>query len=482
MSDPPVILPKPTSLLWDTSPSAAGARPHGEGPIRVRPYPFPFIAAFSLSNDVDGMNLAAFEDWHGFVSGRGKTAYGDGLGLEVGDSFWVWGGPTDILAIHRQYPGEDQPVDSPDVPRIAELAKAGWLDTLHSLGNWRSPADGDRAKLGQRDQAAYALDKLDNLGVRPGVFVNHSASPSNVGAIWGSYQRADDPDHPMYCLDLYRQFGFRYYWVDAATSINKFGDHLQFFNKDDYQARLAAFPFVDWLRKAGKRAGDDPPIFPRDESQQRCLFSQIFNETLIQVAARDGTPILAFKRYRSPELPTTSTFPTQVTARKLDELEQRGGAVVVYQHFGVTSLRGRGKIAGPGGGKARSVPPVLDEHEAACWRDIAARRDSGRLFVATTRRLLDWLWLRDRLEIHLDASPGRWRVRLGPMRCHVLGDLTASVEWFNGLSLLVPEHAPEVLVHDDQNRPVALSRRSDPAFPGSHVLHRPWLPLEWVPA
>jgi hypothetical protein len=468
-------------LLAPVALGDSGVRPRRGEIVSVRPYPFPFRAAFALNNDVDSMSREAFEDWHGHVSGRGPTAYGPGLGLEVGDSFWVWAGPPNILALHRCYPDETAPPDSPDLPRIVELSRAGWLDTLHSLGNWRPPADGDRRRLGHRREAEYALDKLDRLGLKPRVYVNHSASPSNVGAIWGTYQRADDPDHALYCMDLYRAFGFHYYWVDAATSLETFGDHLAFRDDAELRTRIDGFKWVDWLRKEGKGPEDDPPRLPVDEADLRRLLLAAFNETIVPVAARDGAGILAFKRYRGRQLPSATTFCTQVTARDLDDLEARGGTVIVYQHFGVTTLRGRAKSKGPGGGNGRSAPPVLDEHALGRWRDIAARRDAGRLFVATTERLLDWLWRRDRLQITLERSPERWRVRLGDIRCPVLGDRAFGAGDLNGFALLIPETAPEVSVIDAGGRLLDLRREPDPAHPGRHALHRPWEPLEWIP-
>ncbi len=469
----------PPRILANLTAAESGARPARQASVVVRPYPYPFIAALALSNDVDGMNRAAFEDWHGFVNGSGDTAHGPGLGLEVGDSFWVWSGTRyDPLTIHRQFPDELDREESPDVPRIVELARAGWLDTLHSFGNWRAPTDGNRENLGDRAQAEYALETLDRLGVKPKVFVNHSSSPSNVGGLWGTYQKADDPNHPMYCLDLLKAAGLRYFWIDACLNIDKFGDHLHYENDERLGDAIALHPWNDWLRRAGKRADEDPLDLPGDKGDLRRLLIGMFNETLLPITAGDGTPILAFKRYRSPYLPTASTFPIQVTARKLDRLEKQGGAVVVYQHFGITSLRGRAKSKAPGA-KGRSAPPVLDLHEAACWRDIAERRRDGRLFVATTTRLLDWLWLRDRVVIETEEGEGRWRVRLAGVRCSVLGERPAVAADLNGFALLIPEGAPEVVVTLGDGPPIPMKRRPDAAHPGRHALYRPWTPLEW---
>lgn len=467
----------PPAILADLALEQSGVRPPGEADVMVRPYPYPYVAALALSNDVDSMNRAAFEDWHGFVSGTGPTSYGQGLGLEVADSFWIWSGTrNDALSIYRCYPDDEDWIESPNLPRIVELAKAGWLDTLHSLGNWRPTTD--PAGPGDRQEASRGLAALDRLGVKPKVFVNHGGSPSNVGSIWATYQKSDDPEHPMYCLDLLRKAGFSYYWIDQCTSMGKFGDHLLYETERQLRSRIANYPWSDWLRRSGKRLDEDPPDFPAGQGQLRRLLVEMFNETIVPVDARDGSRILAFKRYRGPFLPTASTFPIQVTSGRLDTLERQRGVVIVYQHFGVQSLRGRAKSKVPSA-KSRSAPPVLDVHEVACWRDLAERWRAGRLFIATTARLLDWLWLRDRLQIQLTGQPDKWIVTLVGVRCSVTGDRAVEASDLNGLSLLVPQDAPEVVVVGPHGRPVPLRREADPAHAECHALFRPWSSLEW---
>ena len=62
----------------------------------------------------------------------------------------------------------------------------------------------------------------------------------------------------------------------------------------------------------------------------------------------DGRDIIAFKRFGGRETPSASSFSLQVAAGTLDELQERRGAVILYQHFGVNSLRGRKKSKQPG--------------------------------------------------------------------------------------------------------------------------------------
>ena len=450
--------------------------------VHVRDYPFPYCSALALSNDCDSQHVACNLDWHAFVNGRGPTAYGDGLGLEVGDSFWVYSNGFE--------PGlfKGNPFDADHVPGyaadwIVELARLGWLDTLHSFGNWTMrlvPAErvSDPA-IFARDQIAKGLDRLDQLGLKPTVYVNHSGSPSNVGGPWGWYQKADDPAHSLYSLDLLTDFGFRFFWIDSCTDIDKFGNDWHFADEDDLQRRLARFGMGPWLRRRNAEGQMSPIPVPQDEAGLQAMLVDFFNRSQFPVQARDGRMIHAFKRYRDIDQPVGSTFPAQVTAEKLDELEARRGNVVIYQHFGVFGPRGRSPVVSRPH-RTRSPVPALDVHSAATWRMIAERHESGRLFVATQGRLLDWIWRRGALQLSVERQPGRWTITLDGFACPVQGRRPVEDADLNGLALVIPASAPEVVVvRPGRTGGVALRRSPEAGDPEAHVLHAAWHALEW---
>jgi hypothetical protein len=467
--------------------------------VSVRGYPFPYVAALSVNNDCDLMSRDAFEDWHGFVNGSGPTAYGDGLGLEIGDSCWIWGNRESFPSLHRHHPQTRPRVDSNDIERFVELGRLGWLDTMHSLTGFDSPAPPLRGLPGPehanpphlrvlRDDVLYALDRLDGFGIKPNLYVNHSCAITNVAAEWPWLQYADEPWHESYCLDLLKQFGFRFFWHDVAVDNDrslaqlKFGDYLDY--ASPFYLRLAAVAF-DWERWLMSRMRDEAGgmigavvALPDDEQERRTRLVGFFNRTFFKARAADDTDIFIFKRFNGVDTPSSSNFAAQVTTSRLDNLERAGGAVVVYNHFGSWSLLGRGRRRRDEG--RISVPPVLDVHAVSCWREIAERHQAGRLFVATTGRLLEYLWLRERLQISVEKSAEIWVVTLRGVDCDVLGWHEIGDAHLNGLSLLIPETAPEVtVVVAGRQAPLALTRTPDPTYPGCHALHRPWTALEW---
>jgi hypothetical protein len=443
------------------------------------------------------MSRAAFEDWHAFVNGRKPTSCGDGLGLEVGDAFWIWGGASSEMCLHLQHPQAHPRKPSPNFDRIVELGRLGWFDTIHSLTGFDSPKP---PGLGRPDEASktpphlrvtradarYALDLLDSLGVKPSVYTNHGSAVTNIAgeSVW--YHGGDDPSHETYCLDLLKNFGFRFFWLDVGLDSDKFGDYLEYRGWPALAVRVATtrFEWNRWLTI--KRRDRDGGLYlttlplPEETSARRARLVSYFNHTLYSARCQDGNDIWAFKRFRGLPRPAAPSFAVQVTRDRLDALEASKGAVVLYQHFGRFRLIGR-NVQIPG--DHPSIPPVFDEHGVACWRDIAERHRQGRLFVATTSRLLNYIWLRQALKLSVEKTADKWIVTLQGIDCPVLGRHPFSAANGNGLSFLVPSSAPEVVVLREPGGPsLPLKRVSDPAFPNYDAVYQPWAALEWPEA
>lgn len=472
----------PEKLLRTAPLEAIGAHAPDRTTAAVRSFPFPYRSGLAVSNDCDSMSTDCMDDWHGFVNGSKPTRYGDGLSLEVGDSFWVYGGSIEP-AVYKGHPWDADHPDGYALARIVELGRHGWLDTLHSFGNWSvryMPAD--RASdddYYSRAQIEKGLARLDELGVKPFVYVNHSGSASNVGGPWGWYQKADDPTHPLYSLDLLKGFGFRYFWLDSCTQLDKFGENLDFGDEWTMHRELDRFRWFHWFRRVDANRVPHPIAMPADDEGRRDFVAGMFNKLIFPVSANDGDRVLAFKRYRDIDQPVGATFSSQVTAAKLDALEAGRGAVVVYQHFGVFGPRGRSPgVSRPH--RQRSPIPSLDEHNVATWRLIAERQRSGRLFVATLGRLLEWVWLREALRFTLSTSNDKWTISIDGYDCPVRGRGALQPHHFNGLAFTVPSDAPEVsVVVQSDGRSLPVRRAADPVHEGTVAVYLDWQPLEW---
>jgi len=447
-----------------------GKQVHGIG---VRRFPFPYRCALAINNDTDGFRHAAFEALHAYVCGRGETAFGPGLGLEVADSFWVWAAGGE-LGLYHATPWAEAAEPSPEHERILELAKVGWLDTLHGFGAWNEPRSLDR------DRIARALDYLDSRGVSLGVYVGHGGynMTHNFGGPWGYYQNADNPDHESYCFDLLTNFGFRYHWTDVLYELDKFGDDLLFDDQQHLDREVRAHDFHRFFHT------NDPD----DYSRSREVFPgldraglvgwrrRLFNHTIAPVTTRDGRLALVFKRFRGHDGPMAGNFIAQVNPRSLDELERRQGAAIVYQHFGVWRALFTGKRHES---QRASVPEtVLDEHNVWAFRILTERFRDGRVLVATTRRLLDFLRMRDHLDFRVEDRNGRTEIHLDGIDCPVEGRIAPETRLLHGLAFELPaDRGTPVVIRGGTT--LAMTTIPDPERPNRLIAYSPWQPLEF---
>ncbi|MFT5320230.1 MAG: hypothetical protein ACI934_000363 [Pseudohongiellaceae bacterium] len=408
------------------------AQNHDSRPV-LRRYPYPYTSAIAISNDTDFMSSKAFLDWHKFVNGTADTPYGQGLGLEVGDSFWVWN-DEGAFSIFQDGPWNIKQEPSADSELIKEFSNAGFLDTLHGFGSWDSDFQLNR------ELSESAIKIIQHHDLKPRIYVNHGGGhlrKHNIGGPWHYYQKGDDPSDPSYCLDLLTEIGIQYYWTDVCFENEKFGEYKHYRNDIELHKEFDSYNFRRFLysKDSGKPKVRNK-IFPAlSDAELFVKQSSYFNRLLIPETAQDGRDIYFFKRYRGREGPNVSTFASQVNDTNLDSLEQHQAAVVIYQHFGVWRALGREKRHVS---QKPTLPPVLDENAVWAFRELARRQDEGRLFITTTSRLLDYLRLRQHLRYQLLNEGDRHIIELEYIDCPVSGHVDLQQDMLQGLSFEIP--------------------------------------------
>jgi hypothetical protein len=385
--------------------------------VGLRPYPFPFAAGFALSNENTYERSELFEEAHDFVNGRGQTAFGEGLGLEVGDSVAL--GPEGAPRLAGDGSGGE---------RLRLLMDAGWLDQVYCP----DPA------------TAGGLNKI----------LGRLAPP--IPPVWLGPTDGD-------AMKTLVNHGVRYFGDEALVEIEKFGDHHDYRKVE--RLRLAARRY-DWTRVDTKRR-----LWGRRDLDG---LMRTMNRTL---QPADKGAVLRFKRYRGGWTPSMPGFSGQVSSVLLDQLTSHAGLVIVQQQMGRWALIG----AAEGKERARPVTgPARDRHAVAAWTDIAERNAAGRLWVATVSRVLDHLMRRDALVFRVDKSAERWVIVVQGLKESGGRTRTASIADLDGVAFTAPETAPDiVLTLKDARAPLPSRRASDPVHKSMHAVYRPWLPLEW---
>lgn len=265
-----------------------------------------------------------------------------GLGLEVGTSLFFF--VTNALC-HSSfaYFADLEGRPTPEASVIRELIDGGYVDTIHAYGDFDAGGF-------ERRHAELVVAECERYGLRLPFWTNHGSDKNaqNLGHTRLSvYQEGDDPGSISYHLDLLRQAGAEFFWVD-----------------DGYQESVA----------------EGTPL--------------LYGET-----ARDGSALRLVRRYRGLHgrpAPMAGSLADQMTAADLDLLVEREEACIYYQHLGAWERTdARTFIA--------NTPPYFDDRGLEVLEHLAGLFRSGRCLVTTPARLLRFLHIRDSVSASMDG-------------------------------------------------------------------------------
>jgi hypothetical protein len=314
----------------------------------VESFPHPYRGAVAISNDCE------FMSWPDYLAMYRQLNAPDGLGLEVGTSLFFF--VTNALC-HSSF-GYFQDLSgtpAPEAPLIREMVQAGYIDTIHAYGDF--DAGGFTRRHAQR-----VVDECERHGLSFPLWTNHGSDQNaqNLGhRALSVYQQGDDPDSPAYHLDLLRQIGATFFWVD-----------------DGYQQAVAEGT------------------------------SLLYYQT-----ARDGSTLRLVRRYRGligKAAPMAGSLSEQMTIHDLDLLVERGEACIYYQHLGAWARTGPTEFVA-------NRSPYFDTGGLRVLQHLAGLYQRGDCLVTTPARLLRYVSMRDSIE--LECAPESIVVRSGS---HVL--------------------------------------------------------------
>jgi len=335
--------------------------------IQLRRYPYPYRAMLSVCSDLDGTpDRRAYERIARFCNTSEPTAMGDGVGLEIGNSIY-FDMPPDQFAYWT--------TDDAGRAMVRAMIHSGHIDCLHSYGDLATT----------RDDARRALEELDRHGCRLRVWVDHGAAPTNLdGGIMRGH--GDQVDHPAYHADLTVAHGVRYVWRGRVTSVT--GQGVRSRLTGIWTPRHPGGSARTLATEAAKHA------LSRCGSRKYAMHAP--NRVLRRVTLRDGRPAWEFLR-SNPHYGGVSSAETAggiagvLTEHMLSRLVSREGVCILYTHLG--------KVDDP----ACPFDPAVVE----ALRRLSAEAAHGKILVATTRRTLDYLRMRDSLQFHTRCERDR---------------------------------------------------------------------------
>ena len=319
----------------------------------IRAFPYPYTAMLTIQSHIDGCTLEEFEAVHTFLNTKQNTAYGDGLGLDVGDSLWMYNlndGTTyralDNLPADSYmtwFAGGD-PTKLNCAQEIQKYWAMGWIDSMHTLGDFSRRDETDIVFT--RALAQTAWNALGAAGIRPSVWINHG-TVSNVQNFGGymplkftSYQQGDDPQSPYYHTDLTLAGGVRFVW-----------------NSNN-----------------GSELGMTDPLY--------------------RIRLRDGQQVWGFHAFTGLESPegfqytwTPYLLGSILTEENLDALAANRQYAVIATHFGSGTLW-----------------EILGEHNLPALRRLRDYQKDGKILVCRSSRLLEYAAVRKTLQYKMTGD------------------------------------------------------------------------------
>lgn len=381
-------------------------RAPGDAPGIVRDFPIPFRAMLSISTDIDWTSIENFRETHRFLNTRANTAVGDGVGLDVANSFWVFGLERPGYPCLSYYRGWTERTETPIADELVGYIRAGWIDTLHTYGDF-SRAD----QYGASFARAHALDTLElfaRKGLSLPVWTNHgdACNTQNIGG--HGQAQGDLAGSGSYHADLLPQLGVQYLWrqTNQATPGHRLAvdawrlkDGSAFFGFSRFNTSLDHPGAAEIGRRFGVRHGAD----------------------------RVGRPWMMLWHPK--------VFHEQVHDEILDRIERNRQFSIMAQHLGFF-----GPLQAP------------DRNCVTALRRLRRRQDEGRILVARTSRLLHYSRVRDHAVHRVIPVGDRWAVDIRHIDDPVRGRWMPRLEDLRGLAFRV-DHPERWLILLD-GRPI----------------------------
>lgn len=360
--------------------------PKKDAEVTLRKFPYPYKAALTIASDIDGTTREEFLEIHKFLNIKEMTLMGRGLGLEIGDSFYMYSTNPTINNKKAKVGGKiydslhyDPTITyfkqtstniSEDAQLITDFIKAGYIDTIHTFGNFSGTGGF------QRQMAINALDEMKSKGIKVDVWINHGDDYDTQGMYPGFPTRlGDNPDAKEYHSNLTIPYGIKFIWKEPNTSI--VGQDRLLTWRELFDER---HPIQSLISILDSLWGDTN------------IKTMSRNNTLLELAPLDdGQKIYLFKRFNNHpkgvyEGANPDALIYQLSDNTLKQLINNEGYMIIYTHLGDHKKRGF------------SPEGIFSQGAIKTLKNLASEYERGNIYVTTTSKLLNYNIIHKNLE------------------------------------------------------------------------------------
>ena len=340
--------------------------------VKLTKLPYPYKAALTICSDIDGCSFDDFMLTHQFLNSSQETPLGKGLGLPIGNSFWMYDKP-ELPNSAFSYLDPVSLKETPYAEKIDLLIQAGILDVMHGYGNFNCDFPY------HRKYAEKAIDVLEKKTHRIKVWTNHGGA-DNLQSIGQNSQGEGDvaESSQYYHADLLRKYGIEFFWDSEMNVSNIIGQDRKSHYLQGYWNNPLYHQMPNKHRQLIKgwfAVWDD--ILYRFR-QCHCFdwaHANYSNELLSFEALRDGQPFHRFKRFGHGRFDWSDDLPLLLNDHVFQRLIQTGGYLILYIHLGDNKNRGK---------------HVLSEEVIHTLRKISDYYSNKEIWIDTTSNLLKY--------------------------------------------------------------------------------------------
>ena len=306
----------------------------------------------AICSDIDGTRVDTFRETHRFLNTTAATAAGPGVGLDIADSAWFYQPPHDGKIGNQIAYFTDLSWNSaaPWAGELVEYMRCGWIDTLHTYGNFSTA--GEVTEPPVREHAVRALEVLERSGIKLRVWVNHGDRHNRQNIGNDGSMRGDRPDAVEYHTDLLRAYGTEYIWAHGLTDVPGGPSVVSPVALND-GGRIFGFRRFSWRRNV---------------------------PDALRIATLYGLPRVSRRGQELLQVWHPNGLPFQIAAELLTDLVNSGHLCVFAQHLGFMFPL-----------------TTFDAPVVAALRRLRQFQDRGLILIARTSRLVHYNRVRDYL-------------------------------------------------------------------------------------
>lgn len=372
--------------------------------VVVRKFPYPYKAAMAICSDIDNTeSLEEFLEIQKFLSTRGMTSMGKGVGLEIGNSFFFYE-PKD-QAISYFFGG------SSVRETIITSIKSGQIDVMHSYG---------KKSDFTREDAIKSLAELKKNNCKVDVWVDHDRSISNLGDDV-TFGLGDHPDSIAYHADLTLSYGIKFAWLGRVTMIT--GQSVPISIRTFAGIYNPEYP-IRSLTNISKEFGKNAvAVFG---SKKYAMHKD--NDLVRIVKLDDGNKVYEFTRFDDfwegvATGATNKRLAYVISDKTLKRLKEAEGYMIVYTHLGKNS----------------DCPKYICKETQDAFRNLAEEYRAGNIYVTTTSRLLNYYVNQKYLDWSYEFKADKTKIKINSVKDPVFGTFTPTLKDLQGITFYVPD-------------------------------------------